>query len=93
MTSGSTSGEITLSDLTFDTTYVIQAFSNAANKLGSKTTVLSVTTDAFSAIEAGGGTVGESNINGINYRTHTFTSLSTNNFSVQSLGSNSTIEV
>lgn len=91
LTSNQTSSNQTISGLDELTTYTIFAFANAANKAGSTTVSLTVTTPAepITFIEATGGTTTTYEDNGTFYKSHTFTS--SGNFVVNSLSSQSAL--
>jgi hypothetical protein len=84
LSGGVTSGNITLSGLTGSTEYIIYASAKSVNKIISLNAILTVTTDEPPTwIEATGGTVLTYELEGVYYKSHTFTS--SGNFIVSSL--------
>jgi hypothetical protein len=84
LASATTSSNQTVSGLTQNTEYIIYAFANAADKAGSPTVTLTVTTDELIYTAATGGTTLEYDDGGKRYKSHTFTSNGT--FEVTTVG-------
>ena len=82
----STSAEQTISGLDGSTVYIIYA--QAEDSIIVQVSVETL----FEPIQATGGTVTDIEIEGIDYRVHSFTSVGTSTFNVQNIGSNGQIE-